>query len=342
MNYLEQAEEDLRREEEADKKRQLIAGIGQALAAAASARGLARVGKSPDLSQFQNISEASSRALSDAVTRRRKAQAEEQEAARQKEESRAQAIANAAKERVAALEKQSDREARAEEKAQDRAFQKAQQEASLRQQKELAEASRGLEKEKLAAQVKKEDTGTKAQQAMDVEFAKEEARTKSEGGLATSYKNLDLLKSSQAKLHASKEGGLIDRAQGALTQMFPTAASVVAPETVKTQEDIETAVQGSLRPILGGQFAAVEAARILKNAYNPALGDDVNAEKLKPAIQEIENIIKNKEAASEYFRKNKTLDGFIAPSSEPVSPSTSPDQEAKRRRYEELKAKYAK
>ncbi len=301
MNYLEQADQDLRDAEEADRKRQLIAGIGQALAAAASARGLARVGKSPDLSQFQNISEASSRALSDAVTRRRKAQAEEQDATKQKEDARAQAIANAAKERAAALEKQSDREARAEEKAQDRAFQKAQQEASLRQQKELAEASRGLEKEKLAAQAKPAEVKLSPQETSRQRTVGEEVGNyQTKGGRKAVEDSLAKLESIATKLEDPKNsrltGTIVDKAAAILGAQ--DLRDTLAPDQLALKQQVKDAVLPGLKAMFPGATSDTELKTFMELTWDDRLSPKENAAKIRARLPQLRSRMESLEALS--------------------------------------------
>lgn len=172
--------------------------------------------------------------------------------------------------------------------------------SSKQSKDELAEDKRQFDeqlkfnKSKFTAESKPQEAKPAPMDPGEVALKRELAKRKAEwdvGGEATFDKNIKMLEDARSSL--SKQSGsqpsMADRIKGALSQKFPTAAAVVAPERVEIQRKIETAVQSSLRPILGAQFAQKEGERILRNAYDPALGS-YNIDRLNAAINEIKAI----------------------------------------------------
>lgn len=98
---------------------------------------------------------------------------------------------------------------------------------------------------------------------------------------------------------------------GPFISMLPESVrSRVAPDSVKIQQDVERIVQNSLRATLGAQFTEKEGMAFLKRAYNPALKEADNATRLRNIASELQTLADNKQAAIEYLKKNKTLEGF--------------------------------
>lgn len=84
--------------------------------------------------------------------------------------------------------------------------------------------------------------------------------------------------------------------------LFPTSAN--------TQEQIESTVQRSLRPILGAQFTEKEGERLISRVYNPRLSEEVNAKRIEWLIGKLNTAYANKQEAAAYFRQHNTLSGF--------------------------------
>lgn len=85
---------------------------------------------------------------------------------------------------------------------------------------------------------------------------------------------------------------------------------VLFPTSANTQEQIESTVQRSLRPILGAQFTEKEGERLISRVYNPRLDEQVNAKRIEWLINKLNTAYKNKQEAAAYFRQNNTLKGF--------------------------------
>lgn len=105
MSYLEEVNKDLEEENQADNRRQVIAAIGQAINAAMTARGNARVGRGVDSSPFQAISQSSSSSLANATANRRKAKKEQEDRQAEEQASKAKALAEAVSKREEAQAK---------------------------------------------------------------------------------------------------------------------------------------------------------------------------------------------------------------------------------------------
>jgi hypothetical protein len=98
---------------------------------------------------------------------------------------------------------------------------------------------------------------------------------------------------------------------GAYMAMMPEGMKpLLAPNTVNTKEMAESVVQSSLKAVLGGQFAQKEADALFARTYNPALSDEVNAERLKRLYNEMVNRAAINESAARYADQYGTLQGF--------------------------------
>lgn len=111
-------------------------------------------------------------------------------------------------------------------------------------------------------------------------------------------------------------------ATGPVIGLVPKVArDVITPTGGALQDRAERIIQQSLRQTLGGQFTQNEADRFLARSYNPRLSEAENARRLRDMAAELDTIQKNKDAALEYLKKNKTLDGF-SPTAAPTSANT--------------------
>jgi hypothetical protein len=65
-----------------------------------------------------------------------------------------------------------------------------------------------------------------------------------------------------------------------------------------------------LRAILGAQFTQVEGENFLKRSFDPALGPDVNARRLRLILQQMKTSAKQSADVADYLEKNRTIRGF--------------------------------
>jgi len=85
----------------------------------------------------------------------------------------------------------------------------------------------------------------------------------------------------------------------------------LAPESAEMQKRAESVIQSSLKATLGAQFTKAEGEMFLSRAYDPALNEEQNYRRLLEVANELKAIANAKEDALSYYRKNKTLQGFV-------------------------------
>lgn len=139
----------------------------------------------------------------------------------------------------------------------------------------------------------------------DQEFAKDAAEYYYGGGKATVEKNLGKLESAVQKLEQDGELG------GGLSAYLPDVVDdAVNPERAAVRDDIRSAIQASLKQILGAQFTEKEGQAIFERAFNPRLSDAENARRVRAELNAIKRMADQKDKALAYFRDNRTLRGF--------------------------------
>jgi hypothetical protein len=168
-------------------------------------------------------------------------------------------------------------------------------------------ASEGITRTK---ETTKPAPASKSVDALNRNFAKTYNDYQIEGGYTTSQVNLEKMKDVVKQL----ESGAIQT--GGMRSQLPTAGKIgafVNPGITKIQEQLESAIQGTLRPILGAQMAAIEGQRVFERAFNPAMPNDVNIKKIKYEISALEKRAKaTKDAAEYYENNNQSLQGYKA------------------------------
>jgi len=145
---------------------------------------------------------------------------------------------------------------------------------------------------------------TKAQEAVDTEYGKEYVAFM-QGGAADADKALTELDGALSALGSEK--GLT----GPWISTLPMAVRArTNPRSVDVQETVESTVQRSLRAILGAQFTEKEGERIIARAYNPALDEAQNAERVSRLAKQLREGLRNKAAMAAYYEQNGSLRGF--------------------------------
>lgn len=86
--------------------------------------------------------------------------------------------------------------------------------------------------------------------------------------------------------------------------------SIFLPQTKALQDKLASAVQGSLRPILGAQFTEAEGKRIMEQALDPNLSAEENLYRIDRLLTKIEAAKKEKEDAIEYASAHGSLQGY--------------------------------
>jgi hypothetical protein len=153
--------------------------------------------------------------------------------------------------------------------------------------------------------------GTAAQKAVDTNFAKDYSDWVAEGGSSVVEKSLDQLYSATGKL------GQRDDISGSFIGNLPNlggvgeiARSVMFPESIQTQQDVEEPIQTNLRRVLGSQYTQQEGENLLRRTYDPRLSEGVNAQRVIRVIGQLKTMSRAKEAAARYYEANGTLRGF--------------------------------
>lgn len=299
--------------ESSNRRNQIIAAIGAGLSGLANSQAVSR-GLNPSNTaqqQFEGLSEQSSSAVQKAVAQRRASKAAGAKSAQEMlfEDAKQQAAADLQRARIAADDARSkaDRESK-----------------KLISDNEIA-ARRTVEADKIAAA--KADSGLKpspGQKTMDETFAKQEGENLAAGSATSAANNIKSLRGAAEKLRASKEGGFVDRIQGAAYSIAPKSiSSAVAPDFAQIEAQVNDAVFTMLKEFLGSQFAAKETEIVMKNNFNPSLGNDRIADRVDQIADRMQSLANSKEEVKKYFKEHKTLDGFVL---SPVSPSGFPKQ----------------
>lgn len=133
--------------------------------------------------------------------------------------------------------------------------------------------------------------------AGNVEYSKQLSKSykqyKLEGGRGTIKTNFDRLQDAKKAL----EGGKVQTGKGFTKWIGGSdfALDIVDPEVAKARDRIRSAIVGTLRPILGGQFAEKEGQRILDLSFNPRLSSDENAKRVAQELDGIKQRVIDKE-----------------------------------------------
>lgn len=134
------------------------------------------------------------------------------------------------------------------------------------------------------------------------------------GGFADTIKQVNQLREVSKQLGAAEKAGQTEPQMGLTGPVIGNipkgVRTVVAPQSVATQEAVEEVVQRNLRTILGAQFTEKEGERLISRAYNPALGEAENKKRVDRLIKQIETAAQAKLDASRYFMANGTLEGW--------------------------------
>jgi hypothetical protein len=94
----------------------------------------------------------------------------------------------------------------------------------------------------------------------------------------------------------------------------PGVASVLNPSGEKAAASVQTAVQSSLKLILGSQFAAVEGEQMLKRAFDKSMPPAENARRAKLIMAQLQQSADAKDKMVKYYLDNNySLDGYQGP-----------------------------
>ena len=127
-------------------------------------------------------------------------------------------------------------------------------------------------------------------------------------GSADTEKQLDQLGLALNTLQTSKDGSITGRRVAALDAAGKLA--YVDPEAQAVYDQVTEVVQRNLILVLGAQFTEREGERLIARAYNPALGQEENASRVKALITQIQTAHQSQKQMAQYFRDNGTLQGY--------------------------------
>jgi hypothetical protein len=74
-----------------------------------------------------------------------------------------------------------------------------------------------------------------------------------------------------------------------------TAVDITDPKVAAARDNIQSAIVGTLRPVLGGQFAQKEGEKILNLSFNPRLSSAENAKRVASELTKIKSMVIAKE-----------------------------------------------
>jgi hypothetical protein len=174
---------------------------------------------------------------------------------------------------------------------------------------------------------------TKGEQVIDELTAKEYAEYVNLGGKSAVRSEIKKLNKAIQDLEGS------DDLNSWLTGVLPESMKALFNKKgLSVQQAVESVIQGNLRETLGAAFAQKEGEMFLARGYDPRLPDEDNIERVKLLLKEIEDRANARTQTFDYFKKNKTMQGYDGPVfnelSQP-SPASSYDPQEIDRLYEE-------
>ncbi len=146
---------------------------------------------------------------------------------------------------------------------------------------------------------------TPGQKKADEAFGVDYAAWGPGGGSASVQKHLGMLQQQIGKLNDSDtiSGPVIGRMWDAIRQG-------INPDTINVQDNVEAAIQASLRETLGAQFTEKEGARLLARSYNPTVQESENATRVQRTTDELRDKAWSKDDAGRHFAREGTLAGY--------------------------------
>lgn len=246
-----------------------------------------------------------------------KAKAQMQEADDERQMMR-EALLMPQRERLRAQELASQMQLMAAKESLGRAFE-AQKALSPREQAALKQMELAAELEK--AQIQKAGKGAPrasvAQDAIDRNYAQQYVEYNALGGYSSTQKGIQELEEaiSELKKYEKDTFGVT----GKWTAITP---DLLSSKREEIRAKIEAAVQNTLKPILGSQFAMREGEQVLRRAFDPKQEESVNIDRATKELQRLKERAEAAEATKNYYEKYGTLRGYVAPS------GAQPKQEA--------------
>lgn len=147
-----------------------------------------------------------------------------------------------------------------------------------------------------------------SQKAMDLaageRLGKEDPSTR-----ATRMINVQRLMNAKEVYEAAIKNGSVKGVQ--LMKFLPDSiARTFNPEATYAQDQVQSAIQNSLKEILGGAFTQKEGESLMARSFNLLNTPKQNFELMRQALQIAETALRDRDAQAEYFNRNGTLAGF--------------------------------
>ena len=128
-------------------------------------------------------------------------------------------------------------------------------------------------------------------------------------GSADTEKQIDQLGLALNTLQTTKDGSITGKRVAALDASGKLA--YVDPEAQAVYDQVTEVVQRNLRLVLGAQFTEREGERLIARAYNPALGQEENARRVKALMTQIKTAHEVQKQMVTYFNDNNgSLKGY--------------------------------
>ena len=189
---------------------------------------------------------------------------------------------------------------------------------------------------------------TKGQEQLDKTFAKE-AVDFMQGGSSVAASNIARLDNAVEQL--SGASGLTGPIAGIGNVNVRTLTN---PKSAAVQQQVQNAIQESLKATLGAQFARVEGEQLLDRAFAPRQQEGENIRRVKIVANTLREMLQRKQEMTDYFMENGTLVGYEGAPPDPevfneilrqfdvedaATENASVLSPEKQRRLEELQAK---
>ena len=162
-----------------------------------------------------------------------------------------------------------------------------------------------------------------ARDEIDKQFAKEFTRYKT-GGAAKQFENLRNLETALGTLTSTP--GITGPIKGSIPDFV---RNITSPEAVATRQQVEGAIQGSLRETLGAQFTEKEGERIMKNAFNPSLPQEENIRRVSVIAAGLKAATQAKEDQFKYLERTGSMAGYDGPDPKDVFDGAMSEMEKK-------------
>tara|TARA_R100001086_G_scaffold200856_1_gene117056 strand:+ start:4034 stop:5122 length:1089 start_codon:yes stop_codon:yes gene_type:complete len=169
---------------------------------------------------------------------------------------------------------------------------------------------------------------TPGEKKADEFFGKDSSEYYYGGGKATVEKNLGRLENAINVLEQNPE--LTGGTGTQIASIFgDKVEDIFNPEMVEVRDEIRSAIQGSLKQILGGQFTEKEAEAMFSRAFNPRLSAEENIRRAQSELNALQSMAASKDQAMAYFEEKGTLKGF-----KPSRTQSNPTRVARKPRRE--------